>query len=129
MGFSRQDYCTGLPFPSPADYVLSAFFTMARLSWVTLHGISYSFTELYKFLCHNKAVIRAWTAMRSNQSIPKENNSIFIDRTIAEAEVPILFGHLMGRAVSLEKSLMKEMIEDKRRREQQIMRWLDSIIG
>ena len=129
MRFSRQDYCSGLPFPSPVDYVLSAFFTMTRLSWVALHGISYSFTELYKFLCHNKAVIYAWTAMKSNQSIPKENNSIFIGRTIAEAEVLILFGHLMGRADSLEKSLMKEMIEDKIRREQQIMRWLDSIIG
>ena len=129
MGFSRQDYCSGLPFPSPADYVLSAHFTMTHLSWVALHGISYSFTELCKFLCHNKAVIHAWTARRSNQSISKENNSIFIGRTIAEAEVPTLFGHLMGRADSLEKPLMKEMIEDKRRREQQMMRWLDSITG
>ena len=103
MRFSRQDYCSGLPFPSPVDYVLSAFFTMTRLSWVALHGISYSFTELYKFLCHNKAVIYAWTAMKSNQSIPKENNSIFIGRTIAEAEVLILFGHLMQRACSFGK--------------------------
>ena len=38
------------------------------------------------------------------------------------------FGHLMQRADSLEKTLMPEEIEDNRRREQQRMRWLDSII-
>ena len=37
------------------------------------------------------------------------------------------FGHLMQRADSLEKTLMPEEIEDNRRREQQRMRWLDSI--
>ena len=37
------------------------------------------------------------------------------------------FGHLMRRANSLEKTLMLEKIEGKRRRRQQRMRWLDSI--
>ena len=37
------------------------------------------------------------------------------------------FGHLMGRASSLEKTLMLGKIEGKRRRGQQRMRWLDSI--
>ena len=37
------------------------------------------------------------------------------------------FGHLMQRADSLEKTLMLEKIEGKRRRGQQKMRWLDSI--
>ena len=37
------------------------------------------------------------------------------------------FGHLMGRANSLEKTLMLERIEGKRRRGQQRMRWFDSI--
>ena len=37
------------------------------------------------------------------------------------------FGHLMGRASSLEKPLMLGKIEGKRRRGQQRMRWLDSI--
>ena len=37
------------------------------------------------------------------------------------------FGHLMQRAVSLEKTLMLGKIEGKRRRGQQRMRWLDSI--
>ena len=37
------------------------------------------------------------------------------------------FGHLMRRADSLEKTLMLGKIEGRRRREQQNIRWLDSI--
>ena len=37
------------------------------------------------------------------------------------------FGHLMGRADSLEKTLMLGMIEGRRRRGRQWMRWLDGI--
>ena len=37
------------------------------------------------------------------------------------------FGHLMRRANSLEKALMLEKIEGRRRRGQQRMRWLDGI--
>ena len=36
------------------------------------------------------------------------------------------FGHLMGRAYSLEKTLMLGKIEGRRRRGGQSMRWLDS---
>ena len=37
------------------------------------------------------------------------------------------FGHLMQRADSCEKTLMLGKIEDRRRRGQQRMRWLDGI--
>ena len=37
------------------------------------------------------------------------------------------FGHLMQRVDSLEKTLMLEWIEGRRRRGQQRMRWLDGI--
>ena len=37
------------------------------------------------------------------------------------------FGHLMRRADSLEKTLMLEKIEGRRRRGRQRMRWLDGI--
>ena len=50
---------------------------------------------------------------------PEGNQSgIFIGRTDAEAETPILwsFGHLMQRADSLEKILMLGKTEGKRRR-------------
>ena len=39
------------------------------------------------------------------------------------------FGHLMRRADSLEKTLMLEKIEGRRRRGRQRMRWLDDIIN
>ena len=51
---------------------------------------------------------------------------MFIERTDVEAETPI-FGHLMRRADSLEKSLMLGKIEGRRRRGQQRIRWLDGI--
>ena len=37
------------------------------------------------------------------------------------------FGHLMGRVDSFEKTLMLGKIEDRRRRGQQRIRWLDGI--
>ena len=37
------------------------------------------------------------------------------------------FGHLMGRADSLEKTLMLGKIEGRRKRGRQRMRWLDRI--
>ena len=52
---------------------------------------------------------------------------MFIGRTDAEAETPI-FGHLMQRTDSLEKTLMLGKIEGRRRRRgRQRMRWLDGI--
>ena len=48
MGFSRQEYLSGLPFPSPVDHILSELSTMTHPSWVALHGMAHSFTELDK---------------------------------------------------------------------------------
>ena len=55
MGFSRQEYWSGLPFPSAVDHVLSELSTMSYPSWVALHGIPHSFIEL------DKAVIQVIT--------------------------------------------------------------------
>ena len=58
---------------------------------------------------------------------PKGDQSwVFIGRTDVEAETPI-FGHLMQRADSLEKTLILRRIECRRRRGRQRMRWLDDI--
>ena len=48
MGFPRQEYRSGLPFPSPVDHVLSELSIMTRLSWVALHGIAHGFIDLDK---------------------------------------------------------------------------------
>ena len=53
MGFSRQEYWSDLPFPSPVDHILSDFSTMTCPSWMApLAWLS--FTEL------DKAVVLVW---------------------------------------------------------------------
>ena len=47
MGFSRQEYWSGLPFPSPVDHILLNLSTMTRLSWVAPQAWL-SFIELEK---------------------------------------------------------------------------------
>ena len=51
---------------------------------------------------------------------------VFIGRLMLKLKVQY-FGHLIWRANSLEKTLMLEKIEGKRWKEQQRMKWLDSI--
>ena len=51
---------------------------------------------------------------------------VFIGRDDAKAETPV-FGHLMRRVDSLEKTLMLQGIGGRRRRGRPKMRWLDGI--
>ena len=57
IGFSRQEYWSGLPFPSPVDHIFPEFFTMIHLSCMILQGMAHSFIGLCKCLWHDKAVI------------------------------------------------------------------------
>ena len=68
-----------------------------------------------------------WTARRSNQSILKETSPKYsLEGLMLKLKLQYS-GYLMGRANSLEKTLMLEKIKDGRRRGQQRMRWLDCI--
>ena len=68
-----------------------------------------------------------WTTRRSNQSILKEINPEYsLEGLILKLKLHY-FGHLMGRADSVEKTLMLGKTEGRRRRKQQRMRWLDGI--
>ena len=64
MGFSRQEYWSGLPFPSPEDHVLSELSTMTRLSWVALHGMVHSLIELDKAV----VLVISWANLTIAQS-------------------------------------------------------------
>ena len=77
-------------------------------------------------LWHWRRLLRVpWTARRSNQSILKEiNREYSLEGLMLKLKLQY-FGHLMRRAHSLEKTLMLQKIEDRRRRGQQRMRWLD----
>ena len=70
----------------------------------------------------------SWTA-RSNPSILKEINSEHsLEGLMLKLKLQYL-GHLMRIGNSLEKTLMLEKTEGKRRRGQQRMRWLDGLIN
>ena len=47
MGFSRQEYWSVWPLPSPVDYILSELSTMTHLSWVAWLIVSLSWTKLW----------------------------------------------------------------------------------
>ena len=68
-----------------------------------------------------------WTARRSNQSVLKEINPEYsLEGLMLKLKLQY-FGHLMHRTNLLEKILMLEKIEGRRRRGRQRMRWLDGI--
>ena len=68
-----------------------------------------------------------WTARRSNQSILKEISlGISLEGMMLKLKLQY-FGHLIQSTGSFEKTLMLGKIEDRRRRGQQRMRWLDGI--
>ena len=79
-------------------------------------------------LCFWRSLLRVpWTARRSNQSILKEISPGYsLEGLVLKLKLQY-FGHLMGRADSLENTLMLGKTEDRRRRGQQRMRWLDGI--
>ena len=68
-----------------------------------------------------------WTARRYNQSILMEISPEYSLKGLMLKLKLQYFGHLMQRADSFEKTLMLGKIEDRRRRGQQRMRWLDGI--
>ena len=68
-----------------------------------------------------------WTARRSSQSILKEINPEYsLEGLMLKLKLQY-FGHLIRRANLLEKTMILGKIEDRRRRGQQRMRWLDGI--
>ena len=69
-----------------------------------------------------------WTARRSSQSILKE---IIPEYSLEGLMLKLklqYFGYLMQRTDSLEKTLMLGVIEGRRRRGPERMRWLNGII-
>ena len=102
IGFSRQEYWSGLPYPSPGD--------------LPDPGIKPRSPALEA---------DALTSEPPGKPNCKGNQSwIFIGRTDAEAQGPILW-HLIQSTDSLEKTLILGKTEGRRRRGWQRMRWLD----
>ena len=93
MGFSTQEYWSGLPFPSP------------------IKKAEYQCTDAFKLWCWRRLLRIPWTSRRSNQSILKEINPEYsLEGLMLKLKLQC-FGHLMQRANSLEKTLMLGKIE------------------
>ena len=88
-------------------------------SW-TIKKAEHQRIDAFKLWCWRRLLRVPWRARRSNQSILKE---IIPEYSLEGLMLKLQnFGHLMGRADSLEKTLMLGKIEGKRRREQWRMR-------
>ena len=87
--------------------------------------MNYAFA--FELWCWRRLLRVPWTTRRSNQSILKEINPEYSLEGLMLRLKLQYFGHLMGRADSLEKTLMLGKIEGKKERGQQRMRWLDGI--
>ena len=93
-------------------------------SW-TIEKVDCQRIDASQLWCLRRLLRVPWTARRSNQSILKKNNPEY---SLEGLMLKLQFlGHLMGRADSLEKTLMLAKIEGKMRREQKRSRWLASL--
>src|SRR5574340_239289 len=84
--------------------------------------------DAFELLCWRRLLRVPRTARRSNKSILKEISPEYSLEGLMLKLKLLYFGHLMRRFDSLEKILMLGKIEGKRRRGQQRMRQLDSVI-
>ena len=83
--------------------------------------------DAFELWCWRRLLRVPWTARRSNQSILKEINLEYsLEGLMLKLKLQY-FGHQIGRADLLEKTLILGKIEGKRRKGQQRMRWLDGI--
>ena len=99
--------------------------TYACKSWTIKKGERQKI-DAFKLWCWRRFLRVPWTARRSNQPILKDINLEYsLEGLILKLKLQY-FGHLMRRTDSLEKTLMLEK-DEGRRRGRQRMRWLDSI--
>ena len=83
--------------------------------------------DVFELWCCRRLLRIPWTARRSNQSILRDISPEYsLEGLMLKLKLQY-FGHLMWGTDSLEKTLMLEKIEGKRRRGWQRMRWLDGI--
>ena len=93
----------------------------------TIKKAEHQRNDAFELYCQRRLLRVPWTARRSNQSILKEASPGYsLEGLMLKLKLQY-FGHLMQRADLLEKTLMLEKIEGRRRRGRQKTRWLDGI--
>ena len=95
-------------------------------SW-TIKKAEHRRIDGFELWCWRKLLRVPWTARRANQSMVKEISPGYsLEGLMLKLKLQY-FGHLIGRADSLGKTLMLGKIEGRRRRGWQRMRWLEGI--
>ena len=95
-------------------------------SWITKKA-EHQRIDAFELQCWRRLLRVHWTARRSNQSILKEISPEYsLEGLMVELKLQY-FGYLMQRTDSLEKTLMLQKIEGRKRRVRLRMRWLDGI--
>ena len=114
--------------PSKVYIVMHGFFSSHVRMWMFIHKEGWALMNwCFWTVVLEKTLGSPLDSKEITPVNPKGNQPwIFIGRINAEAEAPILW-HLMQRANSLEKNLMLERIEGRRRGGQKRMKWLDGI--
>ena len=146
IGFSRQEYWSGLPFPSPenlpnpgieprsltwqTDTLPSAMVFPVVMygceSW-TIKKAEHQRTVAFELSYWRRLLRVPWTARGSNRSILKEISPEYsLEGLMLKLKLQY-FGHLMRRTDSPKNTLMLGKIEGRRRRGRQRMRWLDGV--
>ena len=95
-------------------------------SW-TIKKAEHRRIDAFELWCWRRLLRVSWTASWSNQSILKEISPEYLLEGLMLKLKLQYFSHLMQRADSLEKTLMLEKIEGRRKRGRQRMRWLHGI--
>ena len=84
-------------------------------SW-TMKKAEHQRIDAFELRCWRRLLRAPWTARKSNQSILKEISPVYIGRTDAETEAPILWPP-DAKSQLIEKTLMLGKIEGRRRRQ------------
>ena len=142
MGFSRQEYWSGVPSPSPEVSLTCTLHERTDTFGSTHDGVMWELdvrVQMWELdhkedcapenwcfqivvLEKTRRLLRVpWTARRSTQSILKEINPEFsLEGLMLRLQY---FGHLMWRTSSLEKTLMLRKIEGEGMTEDKMVGW------
>ena len=101
--------------------------TSQQIDRETMKKAEHRSIDSFELWCWRKLLRVPWAERRSNQPILKEISPEYSLEGLRLKLKLQYFGQLMGRADSLEKTLMPGKIEGRRRRGRQKMRWLDGI--
>ena len=120
-----------LTLPTKVHLVKTMFFPVVMCgceSWI-IKKAEHQRIDAFELWCWRRLLRVPWISRRSNQSILKEISPEYsLEGLMLKLKLQY-FDHPMRRTDSLEKALVLEKIEGRRRRGWQRMRWLDGIIG